>query len=245
MLNAPQQPSDVICTHERRPGTTVCLHCRHAARIATRAKRKRLVLRGGAAVIVIATFIAAGALGATAIRGKVRRSSEVATVATSTVAEVGAQRDSASPAATGATTPAPPVALQGEPSARVSAPISPVLPGGESPMADGLVAVRADSGVMLSFDTPLARTRIPEKFEQLVRRTLPEIYGRSVDSVLAKLPQGAIAKQGDLTTQLPIRGVRIPIGPAWMFMLYPETRPGQDGPLVVRYRVSVVPAQGV
>jgi hypothetical protein len=26
----------------------------------------------------------------------------------------------------------------------------------------------------------------------------------------------------------------------WSIQLYPETRPGQDGPLVVRYRVSVV-----
>ena len=44
------------CTHERRPGTTVCLRCRHAARAAARERFKRLMLRGSAVAIVVATF---------------------------------------------------------------------------------------------------------------------------------------------------------------------------------------------
>jgi hypothetical protein len=55
------------------------------------------------------------------------------------------------------------------------------------------------------------------------------------------MPVGAIAEQGDLLTELPSRGVRIPLNGAWMVRLFPETRPGQDGPLVIRYRVRITP----
>src|SRR5690348_5625987 len=55
--------------HERRPGTTVCLHCRHAARAVSRDRRKRLILRASAFAIVATTLGAVGVLGASAIRG--------------------------------------------------------------------------------------------------------------------------------------------------------------------------------
>src|SRR5205823_1353845 len=32
----------IDCPHERRPGMAVCLHCLHANRVATRARRRRL-----------------------------------------------------------------------------------------------------------------------------------------------------------------------------------------------------------
>jgi hypothetical protein len=252
VVTAPQQSSEIICTHERRPGTTVCLHCRHAARIAARAKRQRLMLRAGAVGIVIVTIATAGLIGATAIRGRVRdaaadnRSLQPPTiVAQANVPEVVPNLPADS------TPAAPPVTQEGitkpvaasTPSTPVAsvAPLSPVIPIGPSTISDGITAVRADSGVTLSFDTPMLRTRIPAKFEQFVRTTLPAVYGHGLDSLLAKIPDGAIAGQGDLISELPGRGVRIPIGAAWMLRLYPETRPGQDGPLVVRYRVAVVP----
>jgi hypothetical protein len=244
VVNAPQQPSEIVCTHERRPGTTVCLHCRHAARVAMQAKRKRILLRGSAVAVVIATFVAVGMLSATAIRGKSRRAADKAPQSDAQVAEAGVPAavpaDSVvpTPAATvTATTSAPAEAPK-----RLVAPLMPLVPPGESPLLDGVTATRMDSVVMLSFDTPSNRTRIPEKFEQLVRTTLPAVYGHGVDSVLAKLPRGGIARQGNLLSQLPTSGVRIPIGEAWMIRLYPETRPGEDGPLVIRYRVMVVPA---
>jgi hypothetical protein len=246
VVNAPQQPSEVICTHERRPGTTVCLHCRHAARVATRAKRKRIMLRGGAVAIVFATFIVAGLLGAKAIGGKSRGPADKAPKPESQVAEAAVPATPAPDTTTIApvVTPAPatPTTQQGDAPKRLVAPLMPVVPPGESPLLAGVTATRQDSTVLLSFDTPSNRTRIGEKFEQLVRTTLPAVYGHGVDSVLAKLPRGGIARQGNLLSELPSRGVRIPIGDAWMIRLYPETRPGEDGPLVVRYRVSVVPA---
>ena len=73
-----------------------------------------------------------------------------------------------------------------------------------------------------------------------MRSTLTAVYGPSIDSVLSKIPDGGIARQGDLVSELPTRGVRIPVNADWTIALFPETRPGHDGPLVVRYRVSVV-----
>ena len=104
----------------------------------------------------------------------------------------------------------------------------------------GIVAMRNDSVVTLSFDKPLTRTRSPEKFEQLLRTTLPKVYGPAIDTVLSKLPSGDLSNQGNLVSELPTRGIRVPVRDTWTLAVYPETRPGQDGPLVVRYRVMVV-----
>jgi hypothetical protein len=91
--------------------------------------------------------------------------------------------------------------------------------------------------VVLDFDTKLARTRMADKFERFVRATLPSIYGAAADSALARLPQGALASQGDLIGDLPTRGMRIPLPNGGAIVLFPMTRQGQDGPLVTRYRV--------
>src|SRR5437773_586464 len=116
--------------HELRPGTTVCVHCRHAARAVARERRQRLLLRAGTV-------------------------------------------------------------------AHAKAPFAPVVPQGQSSLPDGPTAVRADSLVTVSFDTPMIRTRIAAKFERLVRSTLPAVYGRSIESVLSRIPEGGIARQGD------------------------------------------------
>jgi hypothetical protein len=100
-------------------------------------------------------------------------------------------------------------------------------------------AVRSGDSVRVAFDTPLARTRRPEKFERLVRATLPAIYGPRMDSLLATIPVGALAASGELLTDLPARGVHLPLGSDWTLGLWPETRPGHDGPLVVAYRSGV------
>lgn len=118
-------------------------------------------------------------------------------------------------------------------------PLAPVIPIGQSTLAAGVVAARTDSAVVVSFDAPMLRTRMPVKFESFVRSTLPAIYGPGVDTALARLADGGIARQGDLLTELPARGVHIPVRDGWMIALFPETRPGQDGPLVIRYRVSL------
>jgi hypothetical protein len=221
-----QNPSMQTCTHDRGPGTTVCLHCRYEARVAARVLRQRLMLRFGAIAIVIGTLSAGGVVGASAIRG---RSFKAAVPAAQTP-----RAPKASPVAAPATH-----APRSEQPAVESAPLSLVIPVGQSTLAAGVVAARTDSSVVVSFDAPMLRTRMPVKFEAFVRRTLPAIYGPGADTALAKLADGGIARQGDLLTELPARGARIPVRDGWTLAVYPETRPGQDGPLVVRYRVSL------
>jgi hypothetical protein len=117
----------------------------------------------------------------------------------------------------------------------------PIVAQGQTALGVGIVAMRSDSGVTVVFDTDGLRTRRRDKFERLVRTTLPAVYGQRADSLLASMPEGTIAAQGDLLTDLPARGVRLTLRDGWKLALYPETRPGRDGPLVVRYRVAVIP----
>src|SRR5213075_3267685 len=224
----------------------VCLHCRHAARAVARDRRKRLMLRAGAVAVVATTVGAVGVLSAAAIRAHTSFLKPEHRVASASLAA--RDTEMPSPAMQVVNKPTTPMQTAGTATvaqvasnvAHSKAPFTPVVLQGQSTLPDGLTAVRADSLVTVSFDTPMIRTRIAAKFERLVRATLPAVYGRSIDSVLSKIPEGGIAGQGDLVSELPTRGVRIPVNAEWAIALYPETRPGQDGPLVVRYRVSVV-----
>jgi hypothetical protein len=93
--------------------------------------------------------------------------------------------------------------------------------------------------VTVRFDTERSRTRRPEKFEQIVRATLPQVLGPVADSVMAALPVGDLVRHGDLLTELPERGIRL-AGPNGLALtIWPETRPGRDGPLVVSYRLTL------
>lgn len=231
----PSQPeTNIVCTHERRPGTTVCLHCRHEALLAAQARRKRLLLRGSAVSAAVLSVVVVGALGAMAIRGRMKALPRAAQAAE--VVAVATPLDTAK-------APATTVKQQGDVAPRAIAPLTPVLAPGQTTLDGGITAERTDSVVTLSFDTPMTRTRIPEKFERFVRATLPRIYGAAADSALARVPDGGIAGQGNLLYDLPSRGVHIPLDKGWQIALYPETRPGEDGPLVIRYRVSVVAQQ--
>lgn len=119
-------------------------------------------------------------------------------------------------------------------------PLMPIVSQGTTMLPDSVVAVRMGNSVTLHFDTPAERTRRPEKFEQIVRSTLPAIYGPAVDSLLAKIPAGRMARGGDLLTDLPTRGLRLALGEGWVLAVWPETRIGHDGPLVVDYRTTVM-----
>lgn len=236
MPNAPIEPMHV-CTHERGPSTTVCLHCRREIREAARVKRRKVMLRGAAIGIVLVVIVAGGALSASAIRDHVSthgRSSEAGRVADPTtdgVIHVAALDAHSAPSPRGARTSA---------ASNSASPFAPIIPAGETTIRQGVVASRTPDGVLVSFDAPMLRTRMPVKFEAFVRATLPALYGAGADSALAKLPDGGIARQGDLINELPLRGVRIPASGGWTFVVYPETRPGQDGPLVIRYHVQLL-----
>jgi hypothetical protein len=118
-------------------------------------------------------------------------------------------------------------------------PLKPIVAEGRTALRDGLVAVRTGDTVAVHFDTPTMRTRQPQKFEQLVRATLPAIYGSAVDSVLATVAAGELIRGVDPTVATLTHGVYLPLAAGWNLALWPETRPGRDGPLIVTYRTAL------
>ena len=248
------------CTHELRPGTTVCLRCQHAERAIQRAKQRQMLARGGAAVISLAIIAGIGVAAATAFRAR-GGSAEIA--ATPTVADPTTDPDSTDstdsvstvvptaggpdagtvatlqaapavspPVVSGAATPTPAPAAPMVTAKQVAL----VVPVGRSELRDTMIAERAGDTVRVSFDLLLSRTRRPDKFEAIIRSTLPQVYGASVDSALRALPPGAVARAGDLMTTLPERGFHIPLTDGRTLGVWPVTRAGRDGPLVVAYR---------
>jgi hypothetical protein len=226
------------CPHERRPGVTICLQCRNAEHRAARGRLARAVLTGALAVgvaggIAGAVLLRPGATrpeGGAVARPAATEASSAATLASGRAGDAAAKTAGIS---------APSVALAAPATGTVKPPVAPRIAEGRTELRDGVYALRAGDTIAVHFDTPLARTRRPEKFERLVRATLPRLYGEDAERALAALPSGALVAQGDLLAELPVRGVRIPVGDGWELALHPATRPGQDGPLVVSYAVTL------
>ena len=217
------------CPHERRPGTTVCLHCRHEERELSRVRRQKLFAQIGVGMVGVIVVAIAGVAGATAIQGRrpepdARPRAEVRRVAAANAA------DSTQVVQQG-------TAVRADSARPMS--LTPVIAEGRSELRDSLYAMRAGSNIEVYFDRPMARTRRADKFEHIVRVTLPQLYGANADSVLARISEGQMASATELLTVLPERGLHWPVGNGMTMSLYPVTRPGQDGPLVVTYRVSV------
>lgn len=99
-----------------------------------------------------------------------------------------------------------------------------------------MVADRTGDTVRVDFDLALSRTRRADKFEWIMRTTLPQVFGGLADSALRELPVGSVARAGDLVATLPAQGIRIPLTDGRAISVWPETRPGRDGPIVVAYR---------
>jgi hypothetical protein len=117
--------------------------------------------------------------------------------------------------------------------------VATVLPLGRTDLPDSVVAVRDGDTVRVRFDTSPLRTRRADKFERIVRETLPAVYGRLADTLLAAIPDGRLAAPNDLLTELPARGIHLAAADGRRIGLWPETRPGRDGPLVIAYRTLV------
>jgi hypothetical protein len=160
------------------------------------------------------------------------------TTTTSAVRQQGAPTLTAAPAA--------PAAESTTPSAKRADVAKPALltlkvPEGRTGLRDSMYVERGADSAVVHFDTELARTRRRDKFEATVRATLPVLYGARVDSLLAMLPEGAITGTRDLVSEVAVRGVRLPVPTGGTLELWPVTRPGRDGPLVVGYRARVTP----
>jgi hypothetical protein len=210
-----------------------------------------MLARGGAATLSLAVIVAVGIAAVTALRGRMAITTGNVTPTSSPPAETPtdsaisdsiAAPTSESQAMMAATGVAPRNAVPdtatsvaaGTPPAAKS--VSLVVPVGRTELRDTMVAERASDTVRVSFDLILSRTRRPDKFEWIVRSTLPQVYGSAVDSALRVLPFGVVERAGDLVTTLPERGFQIPLAGGRTIGVWPVTRAGRDGPLVVAYR---------
>ena len=255
------------CTHDLGPGTTVCLRCRQERRDAARANQQKLIAMAGVAAMgLLGVYVlGAGAVNgwraarsdsttavvparasvvasSVSINHDVRLQGEPTPVSpTASLASLPAGDASPapsaapSPTAAGGTTTSPAAAAPSGP----TSPLALIVREGETRIAGDLIAQRSSDSVFVDFDTPEARTRRRDKFDALVRRTLPLLYGAAVDSVLRTIPAGGIVGDADLLTELPQRGVHLRVAQGWTLDLWPQTRPGQDGPLVVAYTARV------
>jgi hypothetical protein len=208
-------PEPTTCPHGKRAGIAVCLYCRQDARVAKRQRRNKTAVRigvlalGGGVLIALAV----GAVVAVVPRGRPEQSPEVPVVAA-------------------------PVATPSRP--RADASVRPIIAEGRTELGDSIFAERTGAEVTVHFDNASLRTRFDDKFERIVRMSLPMIFGPEVGARLDSVSPGQFVRGGDLLTDLPSRGIPLAL-PARgrTLMLYPVTRQGQDGPLVVGYRVTV------
>ena len=247
----------------------VCLHCLHNARVEARERRRRAIVRFTAWTlsITIVGVVGTAAVNAAmhpaetpAAPAATRRASKVAaapkpdstiTVASATVVQQGGPTpvtpladSTAQPVTTPVVTnPPAPHPDSAATHAAVSAPpvplIRPVIPIGRTDLPDSLYLERRGDTVVVHFDTSPARTRRADKFETVVRQTLRSVYGAVADTLLATVPAGSLVMPNQLLTKLPSRGIHLGITGGARIQLWPETRPGRDGPLVVAYRTVV------
>jgi hypothetical protein len=224
------------CPHGLRPGTNICLRCRYEARATHRKRRYLLMTRvaiaaSGVAVAISLLIGVVIALTPDARSGSAAESEQAGNVALAaprpSTASPSPHADSAAASSPG--TVAPVLKLE------------PDVAEGRRELADGMVVVREGGQVTVHFDTETLRTRHDWKFERVVRSTLPLVFGSVVRAALDSIPVGHLAAGGDLLTELPTRGIEVAIGGGQTLRVWPVTRPGQSGPLVVAYRASSTP----
>ena len=222
------------CPHELRPGTTVCLHCRRDARATSHAQLRQTTLRVGVAAACVGAAVALVSRGTSALPW------QHAAVATTRTAEPVAERVAVRSATHGVAAPLAPAAPPASPVA--DSRFAPRAAEGRTALRTaGAYATRAGDVVTVTFDGAMSRTRRADKFERIVRATLPEVYGDAGAIVLAAVKPGTLVTAAALTTELPRHGVRLAHPDGGALTLWPETRPGRDGPLVVAYRVTATP----
>lgn len=242
----------------------VCLHCLHEARMAARERRQRILVR-----LFLWTFGIAvvGAVSAAAVGNVVRHAAPAprARVAARRTATTPPKRDTVLQVAAAApvmqqgsadtarvvvhdtvvvsgtngpaTAPAPP--KDSTPAKPAIPALSTVLPQGRTELPDSLFATRSGDTVVVHFDTSPARTRRADKFDRIVRQTLHAVYGTVADTLLATVPEGHLAAPDELLSSLPSRGIHLATADGRKVALWPQTRPGRDGLLVVAYRTMV------
>ena len=245
----------------------VCLHCLHADRLAARDRRQRIIVRLVAWTLSITVVAIVGAAGVNAatkhstppstprVEGTHQtptasvapHDSAPLSVATTTIQLQGAPAAASATAtdsgarAIASTPAAPPVPVVRADSITPASPvIGPIIPQGRTDLQDSLYAVRRGDIVVVNFDTGPARTRRADKFELIVRQTLHSVYGPVADTLLSAVPPGKLVIASELVTTLPKGGIHLQGAHGPHVALWPQTKPGRNGPLVFAYRTAVL-----
>lgn len=210
------------CPHGLRPGTTVCLHCLREKRLAARGRRYRLAGRVALGTLAGVLLTALGVGAAKSMKPAARSVSDAKADVTVSTVQAGKPRASR---ATGARAAAASTTLA-----------APTIANGRTDLGDSVFVDRAGDSIVVHFDTETLRTRFDWKFESVVRSTLPRVYPQS-QAALNAIPATSLV-HGDLVQDITRQGVHLDLGTQGALMIWPITRPGQDGPLVVAYRVT-------
>jgi hypothetical protein len=182
----------------------------------------RLGVYGGAAALLVAASLAAfSAFRGSDSAGEAAVATAEARAATTGIAAEQAGR--ARPVAAGV----------------AAAESAPLIPQGRTALAGGFFAERTGDTVVVHFDTQGARTRRSDKFESVVRETLPAILGEPARMALERVAPGTLVAPGQLVATVGGTPLRLPVGDGRVVTLEPGSRMGQDGPLVVTYRAVV------
>jgi hypothetical protein len=241
-MSLPLTSNLTTCPHGQR-GTTTCLYCRQEARAAARQRRNRLMAKVG--LMTLAGAILAG-LAVSALIAVVPRSRS-SDAASSAATESATQSAVSTPTAAAPVRPrrdvlstgsvAPPVTPSVTPA--LTPPPTPTAVEGRTDLGEGMFAERAGDQITVHFDTDDLRTRFDEKFERIVRATLPRMFGADVRSALDSVPVGSFVRGGDLLHELPTRGLALPLADGRTLTVWPITRAGRDGPIVDSYRAAI------
>jgi hypothetical protein len=122
---------------------------------------------------------------------------------------------------------------------RHTAVMTPAVAEGRTELGEGMFAERTGAQVTVHFDTDEMRTRLDEKFERIVRSTLPTVFGSDARAALNDVPVGNFVRGGDLLRELPTRGIALPLTEGRTLTVWPIARPGRDGPIVDSYRAAI------
>lgn len=225
------------CTHDLGPGTTVCLRCRQEARERTRDHQQRLLIRAAAGVAGLLVVVVGGASAMSAWRSPSRSAAAepLRLLASTTVQQQGSARPASGPIESDARVAASPKLPAPASAPRSARALTLVIPVGRTDLTDSVFVERVADSVVVHFDTEIGRTRRRDKFEQMVRATLPALYGARADSLLVSIPAGGLTGGRDLVTEIVRRGIHLPLAGGDTLELWPRTRAGRDGPLVVSY----------
>jgi hypothetical protein len=230
--------SPISCTHDRGPGTTVCLRCRHDQWRSAQRRRQKMLMQLLALGAVGGLLGVAGVSAASTLRD---RHDAVTETSGGTVGAEAKHAAETKRAVVPVSKPAEPAVVQASstpapaPAASHSVKRGFAIVEGRTSLTDSIYAMRSGDSVIVNFDAQGYRTRRPDKLERSLRLTLPLVYGRSVTQSFDTVKAGELVTSKDVIGELATTGMKIALDNGTIVHLRVLTRTGRDGPLAVGY----------